>query len=144
MYTEEDIVTEIKDIQVTNRCRPYLDKRNYLIGILRHKYNYTEQKIEDLTGIKRSTIHHSIYIAAQLLSYKDPCFIDNVSMYIEKFPYDFISYKEPRKNKVVKVISYINMADYKRVKKYQEANNIFRTTTAYKELITKGLTLWEE
>ena len=89
MYTSKDIEDELKNMLKPHRKREYLDKRNYLIGILSHKYNMTEEHIASITNIDRCTVHACKDQAANLIKINNQGFLGAAADYMEKFPYIF-------------------------------------------------------
>lgn len=142
MYTDKDIILELKNICEPTRKREYLDRRNYLIGILVNKYNYNDNRVSQFAGIKRCSVHHSRNIARDMLVIQDPIFLHNIEDYIEKFPHDFESRTVGKK--IIKVVTHISNSEYKRIKKYQSIKDLKTSTEAYRELLIKGLRAWEE
>ena len=57
MYTSKDVEDELVSMLKPHRKREYLDKRNYLIGILSHKYNMTEDHISSITYLEWVSIN---------------------------------------------------------------------------------------
>jgi hypothetical protein len=91
-YTDKDIIAFFKKEYGIHkiRKREYLDRRDYVIGILYHKYSYTESEISALFPIDRSSVnriknkcHDYLYVI------KDEKFVHNVRKLINKFPYNF-------------------------------------------------------
>jgi hypothetical protein len=142
MYTDKDIILELKNICEKTRKREYLDKRNYLIGVLVNKYNYSDNRVSKFAGIQRTTVLHSRNIAKDMLSIQDTTFLHNIEDYIEKFPHDFESKTVGKK--IIKVVTHISNSEYKRIKKYQTIKDLKTSTEAYRELLIKGLIAWEE
>ena len=142
MYTDKDIILELKEIYEPTRKREYLDKRNYLIGVLSHRFNYNQKRIAKYAGIDRCTVHYSKDLALKLLDLNDHTFMYNVSDYIEKFPHDFKKYSVGKKT--VKAVIYLTSSEMRKIKRYQEIKEIHNITETYRELLIKGLRAWEE
>lgn len=145
MYTAKEIEAELKSMLQPHRKREYLDKRNYLIGILSHKYNMTEEHIAAFTNLDRCTIHACKHHALNLIHQNNISFLNSVEDYINKFPYTF-----PESSKVVKnsrahtVVITLSDDTYKQLKRYKEIKEITTANVAGREVIEKFLKLWEE
>ena len=60
MYTADEVITYFKDnigLKKT-RKRVYVDKRNYVIGLLYYHFRYSEIVLEGMFGIDRSTVNY--------------------------------------------------------------------------------------
>ena len=96
-YTLEDVLKECEVLATENKTsrkkreRAYLDKRNYLIGLLHYKYGKNSQFIAECFNIDSSTVRASKAHAYNLLSYNDITFSANACEFIQRFPYDFPS-----------------------------------------------------
>jgi hypothetical protein len=145
MYTSKDIEDELVSMLKPHRKREYLDKRNYLIGILSHKYNMTESHIATITNIDRCTVHASKDQAANLIKINNQGFITAVSEYREKFPYDFSDKIKLNRNKrLYTVVVTLSVPSYKKLRKYTDIKEAGTINIAGRNIIEKYLKLWEE
>jgi hypothetical protein len=92
-YTDTEIIEYFKEKYTIRRSqlRDYLDKRNYVIGILYHKFNYSENEISKIFNIDRSTVcqsknkaHDCIYLL------KDDNFMRSTRDLRNSFPFNFM------------------------------------------------------
>ena len=148
-YTIEEILKECKNIvsknekSLTKRSRNYLDRRNYLIGLLYYKFGKSEDFIGKHVKLNRTTVHTAKVNAYTLLSYDDISFMANACYYIAKFPYEF-----PRTaSKIDRGYSVVLSLDskmYKKIKHYQELKGDSKINITIKNLLTKTMKAWEE
>jgi hypothetical protein len=145
MYTSKDIEDELKSMLKPHRKREYLDKRNYLIGILSHKYNMTEQHIATIVNIDRCTVHASKDQAANLIKINNQGFITAAADYMEKFPYTFSEkIKLDRQKRLYTVVVTLSAPTYKKLRKFTTIKDIGTINVAGRTVIEKYLKLWEE
>jgi hypothetical protein len=145
MYTSKDIEDELVSILQPHRKRNYLDKRNYLIGILSHKYNMTEDHIASITNIDRCTVHAAKDQALHLIKINNEGFISAAADYIEKFPYTFTEKtKSDRHKRLHTVVVTLSDQTYKKLRKYTTVKEIGTINVAGRNVIEKYLKLWEE
>lgn len=145
MYTSKDIEDELISMLKPHRKRDYLDKRNYLIGILSHKYNMTEDHIASITNIDRCTVHAAKDQAANLIKINNQGFLNAASNYIEKFPYTFSDkIKLNRHKRLYTVVITLSEPTYKKLRKYTTIKEIATINIAGRTVIEKYLKLWEE
>ncbi len=91
MYTEQDVIDYLSNTLIIRKTRErtYIDPRNYLLGLLAYKYNYTEEAIATLFKIERSSVNHAKRHPYSMISVRDSGFLTNVKEVMELFPYDF-------------------------------------------------------
>lgn len=148
-YKIEDILKECKLLINENklshikRAREYLDKRNYLIGILYYKYGKSEKFIADHVKLERTTVHTAKVNAYTLLSYEDISFMANACNYIQKFPFEFPRTAN-KANKGYSVILSLDNKMYKKIKNYQEIKGDSKISVTIKNLLIKTMKVWEE
>ena len=145
MYTSKDIEDELVSILKPHRKREYLDKRNYLIGILSHKYNMTEDHISSITNINRCTVHAAKNQASNLIKINNQGFLSAAGEYIEKFPYTFIEKTKSNKHKRLHTV-VVTLSDqtYKKLRNYTNVKETGTINVAGRNIIEKYLKLWEE
>ena len=145
MYTSKDIEDELKSILKPHRKREYLDKRNYLIGILSHKYNMTEDHISSITSINRCTVHAAKDQAAHLIKINNNGFLTAAADYMEKFPYTFTEKtKSDRHKRLHTVVVTLSDQTYKKLRNYTTVKEIGTINVAGRNVIEKYLKLWDE
>ena len=145
MYTVQDIIDELKATCKKTRKREYLDKRNYLIGILYNKYNMTEEHMASLCNINRCTIHASKNQALELIKQQNASFLTNAEDYIEKFPHYFTELnKVKRSARNHSLVLTLSHDIYKKLKSYTLVKEYTTINIAARELLTKNIRLWEE
>jgi hypothetical protein len=145
MYTSQDIIDELKATCKKTRKRQYLDKRNYLIGILYNKYNMTEEHMASLCNINRCTIHASKNQALELIKQKNTGFLTNIEEYTERFPYSFVDLiKTKRSTRNHSLVLTLSDDIYKKLKSYTLVKEYNTINIAARELLTKNIKLWEE
>lgn len=148
-YKLEDILKECQTLAVQNKTakkkreREYLDKRNYLIGLLHYKYGKTSKYIGSLFGIDDSTVRASKMHAYNLLSYQDITFTANACEFIQRFPYEFPSSANKLRRGTTVVLS-IDSRMYKKLKAYGSVMGDEKIATTIKTLLEKSIKLWEE
>lgn len=141
-YTKEEVLKELSLLEQSSRKRTTVDQRSYLIGILSQNFGLSENKIAELTGLKRSKVNYNKRLPIQFkddINYKQ-----NVYVLAQKFPYDFskvYTIKSHRHHTVVFTI------DDKLGKKLLKIRNLLghddiRVTITH--LIEKSIKLWEE
>lgn len=145
MYTSKDIEDELKSMLKPHRKREYLDKRNYLIGILSHKYNMTEEHIASITNIDRCTVHACKDQAANLIKINNQGFLGAAADYMEKFPYIFSEkIKLDRQKRLYTVVVTLSEPTYKKLRNYTNVKETGTINIAGRNVIEKYLKLWEE
>jgi len=145
MYTSKDIEDELISMLKPHRKREYLDKRNYLIGILSHKYNMTEEHIASITNIDRCTVHSCKDQAANLIKINNQGFITAAADYMEKFPYIFSEkIKLDRQKRLYTVVVTLSEQTYKKLRNYTNVKETGTINIAGRNVIEKYLKLWEE
>jgi hypothetical protein len=148
-YTIEDILEECQILAAQNKSaakkreRMYLDRRNYLIGILHYKYGKSSTFIADIFGMDGSSIRIAKRHAYTLLSYNDITFAANACEYIQKFPYDF-PYAGTKQHRSTTVVVSLDSVLYKKVKAYGNLVGDAKIDTTIKNLLKKAIKLWEE
>jgi hypothetical protein len=148
-YKIEDILKECKLLINENksshikRAREYLDKRNYLIGILYYKYGKSEKFIADHVKLERTTVHNAKANAYTLLSYEDISFMANACNYIQRFPFEFPR-TASKTNRGYSVVLSLNDSLYKKIKYYQEIKGDSKISVTIKNLLEKNMKIWEE
>ena len=148
-YTLEDVLKECQILATQNkgarakRKREYLDKRNYLIGLLHYKFGKSSQYIGELFNIDGSTVRLSKFHAYNLLSYQDITFIANACEFIERFPYEFPSTAQKIKRNVTVVVS-LDKALYNKIKVYGEMQGDARVDVTVKNIINRSMKIWGE
>ena len=148
-YTLEDILNECRLLASQNKTaikkreRTYLDKRNYLIGILHYKYGKSSSYIGDLLGVDSSTVRAAKSHAYNLLRYGDITFSANACEFIQRFPYDFPSSANKIRRHSTVVIS-LDGAMFKKLKAYQEIMGDAKIDVTIRNLLKTAIKLWEE
>ena len=148
-YTIEDILVECRLLASQNhtamkkRERTYLDKRNYLIGVLHYKYGKSSAYIGDLLNIDSSTVRASKSHAYNLLRFGDITFSANACEFIQRFPYEFPSSANKVRRSSTVVVS-LDGAMYKKLKAYQEIMGDAKIDVTIRNLLKKAIKLWEE
>lgn len=148
-YTLEDILKECETLAAQNKTarkkreRMYLDKRNYLIGLLHYKYGKSSKYIGNLFDIDDSTVRASKMHAYNLLSYNDITFSANACEFIQRFPYDFPSSANKLRRGTTVVLS-LDIKMYKKIKAYGDLMGDDKIATTIKNLLRKAIKLWEE
>jgi hypothetical protein len=145
MYTSKDIEDELVSMLKPHRKREYLDKRNYLIGILSHKYNMTEDHIASITSINRCTVHAAKDQACHLIKINNQGFLNATAEYMEKFPYTFTEKtKSDRHKRLHRVVVTLSDQTYKKLRNYTNIKETGTINVAGRNVIEKYLKLWEE
>ena len=148
-YKLEDILKECQILSAQNKTaikkreRTYLDKRNYLIGLLHYKYGKSSSYIGDLLGIDSSTVRAAKSHAYNLLRYGDITFSANACEFIQRFPYEFPSTANKVRRSSTVVVS-LDGAMYKKLKAYQEIMGDAKIDVTIRNLLKKAIKLWEE
>jgi hypothetical protein len=148
-YKLEDVLEECRILAAQNKTakkkreRGYLDKRNYLIGLLHYKYGKRSQYIGDLFNIDDSTVRASKAHAYNLLSYNDITFTANACEFIQRFPYEFPSSANKLRRGTTVVLS-LDIKMYKKIKAYGDIMGDDKISTTIKTLLKKSMKLWEE
>jgi|688.fasta_scaffold294356_5 hypothetical protein len=146
-YTYKEVIEACKEVKglLTRskvKKRKLLDMRNYLMALLYFKYYDREENIGLLFGIDRCSVNHSKQQPYNLIFVKDAFFLENVADLIEKFPFKFpatrVNVRKPG------LSLYLDAAIMKRVDKYMLLKELHRRDFAVKELMLRGLDLWEE
>jgi hypothetical protein len=140
-YTEEDVHDYIVNTLVIKKSRKqdYLDVRNYLLAILYYNFKHTEEELQFIYKIDRSTINVSKKNPYHLLKLNDYDFLKHTEEVRLKFPYVFPepSTKSKLKHRKKTTISLNNMV-YGQVKIFAEKNDMY-LHTAIRLLIKRGL-----
>lgn len=148
-YTLDDILIECRLLAAQNKLamkkreRTYLDKRNYLIGLLHYKYGKSSSYIGDLLGIDSSTVRAAKSHAYNLLRYGDITFSANACEFIQRFPYDFPSSANKIRRHSTVVVSLDGLM-FKKLKAYQEIMGDAKIDVTIRNLLKKAIKLWEE
>lgn len=148
-YTLEDILKECRILATQNKSamrkreRTYLDKRNYLIGLLHYKYGKSSAYIGDLLNIDSSTVRAAKSHAYNLLRFGDITFSANACEFIQRFPYEFPSSANKIRRHSTVVVS-LDGAMYKKLKAYQEIMGDAKIDVTIRNLLKKAIKLWEE
>ena len=148
-YTLDDILIECRLLAAQNKLamkkreRTYLDKRNYLIGLLHYKYGKSSAYIGDLLGIDSSTVRAAKSHAYNLLRYGDITFSANACEFIQRFPYDFPSSANKIRRHSTVVVSLDGLM-FKKLKAYQEIMGDAKIDVTIRNLLKKAIKLWEE
>jgi hypothetical protein len=147
-YTYEDVLEQcekVKDLLKEAKNRRSLDRRNYLIALLYYEFGKTEEVIGKILNMKRETVTSAKFHPYQLLENNDSLFINNVKDFIELFPYHFPNHHSAKSSKKQTVINlYLEKDVTKKLRHYMAFKDISRIDMAVKDLIIKGLRLWEE
>jgi hypothetical protein len=146
-YTYDDVLEackEVKSLLAKSKVkkRNLLDMRNYLMALLYFKYYEREENIGLIFDIDRCSVNHSKQQPFNLISIKDTFFLENVADLMKRFPFDF-----PLTRTIVRkpgLSLYLDEAIVKRVDKYMLLRELNRRDVAVKELMLRGLDLWEE
>ena len=140
-YTEEDVHDYIINTLVIKKSRKqdYLDVRNYLLAILYYNFKHTEEELQFIYKIDRSTINVSKKNPYHLLKLNDYDFLKHTEEVRLKFPYVFPepSTKSKLKHRKKTTIS-LNTMVYGQVKIFAEKNDMY-LHTAIRLLIKRGL-----
>jgi len=140
-YTEEDVHDYIVNTLVIKKSRKqdYLDVRNYLLAILYYNFKHTEEELQFIYKIDRSTINVSKKNPYHLLKLNDYDFLKHTEEVRLKFPYVFPepSTKSKLKHRKKTTIS-LNTMVYGQVKIFAERNDMY-LHTAIRLLIKRGL-----
>jgi hypothetical protein len=141
-YTEEDVINALSKIKKNSRERALVDQRSYLIGLLKYRFMMPEHSIANVTGYKRSTVHHNKTIAVQFC--KDKSYVQNVYVYAQMFPFDFSVVDTVRTKRKVKVKLDILHSTYTKLKTIGSilGHDDIRVTINF--LLEKNIKLWEE
>ncbi len=146
MYTADEVITYFKDnigLKKT-RKRVYVDKRNYIIGLLYYHFRYSEIVLEGMFGIDRSTVNYGKQMPHSLFKNNDPDFIKNTSELVALFPYDFPKnegHNAACREYMVRIS--LDKDTYHKLLKYSKLKDMY-INRATKELLTKAIKLWEE
>jgi hypothetical protein len=148
-YTLEDILKECQILVAQNKTamkkreRTYLDKRNYLIGLLNYKYGKSSVFIGDVLNLDSSSVRAAKSHAYNLLRFGDITFSANACEFIQKFPYEFPSSANKIRRHSTVVIS-LDGAMYKKLKAYQEIMGDAKIDVTIRNLLKKSMKLWGE
>jgi len=148
-YTIEDILSEChlltsqNYVSMKKRERTYIDKRNYLIGILHYKYGKSSVFIGNILNLDSSTVRACKTHAYNLLKFGDITFSANACEFIQKFPYDFPSSANKIRRGTSVVVS-LDSALYKKLKAYQDIMGDAKIDVTIRNLLKKAIKLWEE
>jgi len=140
-YESLDIFNYIEEklkIQKT-RKRVYLEKRNYLIYILYHKFFYTEEVLAEYFQIDHSSINYVKRTFNDLLTFPTSGFKENLKELFILFPIDFEHRIVTNK---IKLKSHINIKNIGVLQKFREYCEITETqpTEVIDGLLDKVLT----
>ena len=148
-YTLEDILIECRLLASQNKTavkkreRTYLDKRNYLIGLLHYKFGKSSFYIADVFNMDSSTIRTAKSHAYNLLRFGDITFSANACEFIQRFPYEFPSSANKIRRSSTVVVS-LDSAMFKKLKAYQEIMGDAKIDVTIRNLLKKAMKLWEE
>ena len=146
-YTYDDVLEackEVKGLLARSKVkkRNLLDMRNYLMALLYFKYHDREENVASVFGIDRCSVNHSKQQPYNLIFVKDAFFLENVADLMNRFPFDF-----PATRTIVRkpgLSLYLDAPVVKRVDKYMLLKELTRRDIAVKQLMERGLDLWEE
>ena len=148
-YELEDVLKECQILVAHNKTamkkreRTYLDKRNYLIGLLNYKYGKSSVFIGDVLNLDSSSVRAAKSHAYNLLRFGDITFSANACEFIQRFPYEFPSSANKIRRHSTVVIS-LDGAMYKKLKAYQEIMGDAKIDVTIRNLLKKSMKLWEE
>jgi len=143
-YTLQDVLIKLKEItpKKKTREREWLDKRNYLIGLLYYKFYLTERAISKLSDVERSAINNAKRQAFVLIDCKDEVFMDNTLELSRLFPFKF-SPTRTLKSKKIQVPISVTQATLKKLKKYKKFKTHASISAAIEELLDFSLFVYE-
>ena len=101
MIKLNDVIADLKALNIKSRKRDLVDKRSYLIGLLYYRFKLTEHNIAALTGVNRNTVQHNKNHAINWLSNLE--YAENVKELVEKYPYTF-----PKRDERKKKYNFLN------------------------------------
>ena len=148
-YTLEDILNECHLLAAQNksamkkRGRTYLDKRNYLIGVLHYKFGKSSFYIADIFNMESSSVRSAKSHAYNLLKFGDITFSANACEFIQRFPYEFPSSSNKIRRSSTVVVT-LESSMYKKLKAYQELMGDAKIDVTIRNLLKKAIKLWEE
>jgi hypothetical protein len=140
-YESLDIFRYVEDVLTIQKTRKriYIDKRNYLIYILYHKFFYTEEVLAEHFQVDHTTINYVKRTFSDLLKYPTKEFKFNIKELVKLFPLDF----KPRAMNRIKLKSVINLKDVvvlEKLREYCEKTNK-RPTDLIDGLLNEILTI---
>lgn len=141
MYTEDDVHDYMVKTLVIKKSRKqnYLDVRNYLLAVLYYNFKHTEEELEFIYKIDRSTINVSKKHPYHLMHLNDYDFLKHTEDVRLKFPCQFPEPSSKAKLKHRKKTNItLNTMVYGQVKIFAERNNMY-LHTAIRLLIKRGL-----
>lgn len=148
-YELEDVLKECyllaseNKSSMTKRSRTYLDKRNYLIGLLHYKFGKSSFYIADVFNMESSSVRSAKSHAYNLLKFGDITFSANACEFIQRFPYEFPSSANKVRRSTTVVVS-LDAALYKKLKAYQELKGDAKIDVTIRNLLKNAIKLWEE
>tara|TARA_R110002167_G_scaffold68715_1_gene194003 strand:- start:1180 stop:1656 length:477 start_codon:yes stop_codon:yes gene_type:complete len=143
-YNLDEVLKKLKEItpQKKTRRREWLDKRNYIVGILYFKFCLTEREISELLDIERSAISNAKRHAYVLLEAKDELFMDHTLELSRMFPYKF-TYQRTLKNKKITIPISVSQITLKKLKKYKTFKSHSSMSKTIEELVDFSLFVYE-
>lgn len=147
MYTAKDLLDYFHDnIGLQKHRKPeYVDPRNYVIGVLHYKFNYTEFDLEEIFQVHRTTINYGKNQPYQHIETKNSVFLENAAELILKFPYEFPDPETVKKShrSTERVILNIDKRLYKKLQ-VRAAKKGSYVKTVIVEMLHKVEKAWEE
>lgn len=147
-YTYEDVLVEcekVLDLLKEAKNRRSLDRRNYLIALMYYEFGKTEETIAKIMKMKRGTVTSAKFHPYQLFENNDSLFLNNVKDLMVTLPYDFPNHGSAKTSKKKIVVNLFLEKDVvKKLRNYMSYKSIPKIDIAIKDLINKGLKLWEE
>jgi len=139
-YDLNDVLNEIDLIkpQYKTRKREWIDKRNYLVGLLYYKFYLTEEQIASHFKIERSAINNAKRQPYSMIRFKDAVFMRNTLELSRKYPFNFTPTRV-LKNKKINVVIHLDERTLKKLKKYQKFKGHINVSIAIEELVDFGL-----
>ena len=139
MGEEESIIKYLKKIVSKSRKRNLLDQRNYLIGILYHKYGYTEKEIAIVAKRDRSSLTQSKNSGWYLKN--DTDFNNNIKEIKKLFPFEFSKPLIQQVRPVRKVIIHVALSPEIQIllDNYQIKIGTFRKSSAITHFLNNHL-----
>lgn len=143
-FSLQDVLIKFKEItpKKKTREREWLDKRNYLIGLLYYKFYLTERAISKLVDVERSAINNAKRQAYVLIDCRDEVFMDNTMELSRLFPFKFTPTRTLKSMKIQIPIS-VTQATLKKLKKYKKFKSHSSISASIEELLDFSLFVYE-
>lgn len=145
MIKLNDVIADLKALNIKSRKRDLVDKRSYLIGLLYYRFKLTEQNIAALTGVNRNTVQHNKNHAINFMNNSE--YVENIKELREKYFYVFPK-KDERKKEYNFLTTQVRFSEHQRVllRKTQEKLKHTDVTVTIRYLIRKALKdkIWEK